>query len=149
MFMQGILVGFLIGITLITIEVPILTHFYLNASSSTIGIWRTSLGQTYPANTVAVGFMMDTFDNHIVITSNKTISLQVLSIPEYEAYIRGENYTITTNYLSKNIDFWFNESEGCSGYIYLVQTNQSTRVFPDVSAKYNPSSNATGICDHQ
>ena len=101
--------------------------------------------------------MLDTFSNHIQISVNTNISVGVMTIDQYAifkadlTFNKTTPYTMTSFYNGTNIDFYFNESEGCNEYMYIIYNNTGNlgpfTITPNITASYNPSPQLTGICN--
>ena len=100
--------------------------------------------------------LLDTFDNHIQAQADTNITIAVMTIDQYSIlradvfYGLNHPYNTTAFYNGTRINFWFNQSEGCSGYIYIIYRNDHTlrgfNVSMNTTAVYNPASNQTGVC---
>jgi hypothetical protein len=126
---------------------------YLTWQGPQIPVWQRTA-------TVKHGYleygMLDTFDNHIQAQADTNITIAIMTIEQY-AILRADvfyglnhPYNTTAFYNGTNINFWFNQSEGCSVYIYIIYRNDHTlrgfNVTMNATAIYNPAKNLTGVC---
>ena len=92
--------------------------------------------------------LLDTFDNHISISTNVTSNMMILGIFQFTNFVEGRPYIAIYN--STGTSFQYDEpvSEGCAGYVLVIRnlTNQTMDVIPDVTATYEYTPFLTGYC---
>jgi hypothetical protein len=110
-------------------------------TSQWLPIWTAPQNLSLNSPTL-FGQLLDTFSNHVILSSVYKLNVTVYDQP-------GDTIE---SFNGIYINFFFNESEGCDDYYYLISAyNQSAEpksitVYPNVTAKYNPSYNITGVC---
>lgn len=116
-----------------------------------LSIW--TINQSAPAGNALEAQMLDTFANKINVTASNAINITVLTTAQFINYSVGNSYTKTDVYTSSGSDnaigFYFNTSEGCSAYLYIIRasnTMQGFTLYPNISAKYEPTATLTGVC---
>jgi hypothetical protein len=115
-------------------------------SNQSIGIW--GLSQDAAPHGYIVWELLDTFDNHISLSTNTTANVMILGIFQFVKFVNDEPYTVVFN--STGTQFHYDEpvSEGCAGYVLVVRnlTNQTMEITPDVTATYEYTPFLTGYC---
>lgn len=152
---------FLIGIIVFTyVNIHAIIHAIINhtqyfpiESNNSISIWNSNSTLTVSGNlhnNYLTGQIPDTFISHFVIQSNQTVTLAILTTFGYVQFVNsGGNLSgIYPKYVDtgKDINFWFNQSTGCAGYMFVVVANVTVKIIPNETAIYKPSSVPTGIC---
>ena len=102
-----------------------------------------------PPNSFYFGTMLPSFDNHLVIITNQSANLYVMTIAQYYNFSTTNAVTSVTAYTGGTFNFWFNTSENCNKYVYVVNTinyGQQMDMVQDTSVKYSPSAALTGAC---
>ena len=109
---------------------------------------NNQITQTIGANEYVLGTLADTFAIHFEESSNVTLKLVIMNINQYNQYVATGIENVTRIQTGKNINFWFNESEGCSGYVDLLTSlnGESFSYEPNDSVEYRPSPVVTGFC---
>jgi len=136
----------------------------LNQSfQQTTGIGWLSLplhSQNISTANYVVGQLQDGFANRVNYTGSNTFNISVLTLAQYQNFTQGRTYSTVSFYQSSgsqnDIFFYFNRSEGCDQYIYIVQlfeqneythsSDSNTLVDPNVSIKFQPSASRQGVC---
>lgn len=122
-------------------------------ANPTLSIWNScdtpcSVGPSK----VRVGGVPDTFQFHVVYTSDVPVSLYFFTFHQWTEYdscgfqlncVTG-SYTAYRATTSRNITF--NESTGCAGYLFVLAASANGTIKPDVSATYKPADHPTGVC---
>lgn len=98
--------------------------------------WKNIWNIKQQANWVIYGQMLDTFSMHIQIATDKPTKLLVYS----------QSNGIVENFSGEYYNFYFNLSEGCDAYAYVIEGNGTFNVIPNVTAKYSPTPYLTGVC---
>ena len=114
-------------------------------------IW--TMNQSASADHWLESQMLDTFANHINVTATNAINISVLTLAQYVNLSTGNSYSkvnvYTSSGSSNNINFYFNTSEGCSAYLYVIRAQNSLQPFvlyPNITAKYQPTASLQGVC---
>ena len=115
----------------------------------TLNIW--TLSQSTSPSTYWFGSMLDTFDNHIQFTTNMQATILVLTNVQYVKLASGQPYSVIEQFNGTNFNFWFNASEGCASYVYIIyapyhQQAEYLTITPDITAVYNPSGIVSQAC---
>lgn len=124
----------------------------------TLGIWNVK--QNLSGGTDYLdGGIPDTFTYHLRATSNRPMSVSILTFQQFAAALDCvHNGVANTNYCMHNsgrvvgwdnvtsIDYDFHLAEGCAGYLQVFTSAVPVTVTPDVSVTYNPAPAATGAC---
>jgi hypothetical protein len=124
----------------------------------TLGIWNVK--QDLSGGTDYLdGGIPDTFTYHLRATSNRPISVSILTYQQFAAALDCvHNGVADTNYCMHHsgrvvgwdnvtsIDYDFHLAEGCAGYLQVFTSAGPVTVTPDVSVTYNPAPAATGAC---
>ncbi len=105
------------------------------------------------------GGIPDTFTYHLRATSNRPMSVSILTFQQFAAALDCvHNGVANTNYCMHHsgrvvgwdnvtsIDYDFHLAEGCAGYLQVFTSAGPVTVTPDVSVTYNPAPAATGAC---
>lgn len=120
-------------------------------------LYNTSIPIMNQAKTVGINSstiegLPDAFANHIVLKSNQTLSVEVLDYQQllywYNNYWEAGANNYTYRAVGKNINFWFNQTEGCGAYVLLISSadNQSFSFQPNITSIYHPADYVTGEC---
>lgn len=111
-----------------------------------IEIW--TLPQQVLPNRYVVWELLDTFDNHISISTNTTSNAMILDIFQFVNFASGQPYATIFN--STGTHFQYDEpvSEGCAVYVLVVRnlSNHPMNIIPNVTATYEYTPFLTGYC---
>ena len=94
----------------------------------------------------------DTYDVHVSFTSNASIAVYFLTLPQYTQlrYCRNTS-CVAGSYRSispttKIADWVFKLAEGCGDYVAIFQAVSPTVLYPNISITHNPAPFWTGTC---
>jgi len=129
--------------------------YHSGSLGMTVSVWNVPV-QLYPGE-MGFGAMFDAFDNHLILNSSQPITLAIMTPWEYGSLYNCASTTYNyssclsanaTVYRGSHINVWFNLSEGCAGYVYVIYSDSDNPAYikPDVSAHYNPAAKITGVC---
>lgn len=94
--------------------------------------------------------MFDTFTMNIRLEANSTVYVYVFTPSQYVQFYEsgGAAKNPVAWYSGETIEFTFNLSRGCAGYVWVVYnpSNHPISVKPYVTATYSPSNEPTGVC---
>lgn len=114
--------------------------------NTSIPIWtRTAVVQPGRWTTWA---LLDTFVNHIQITSNATAEYIIVDLPNYVNLAQNRAYVSVADDSSTSFSYTARISQGCSGYILVIYDHSSNPILltPNVTATYAPTPFLTGQC---
>lgn len=123
------------------------------ARNPTLAMWNSCGGPcTIAPNSVRVGSVPDTFQLQINFTADVPIRAYVFTFHQWTQFdacgfnircVSGSyrNFNAAMS-LSQNVD----EAEGCSGYVWVLQSDREGTIKPDVKVRYQPASQPTGVC---
>lgn len=124
----------------------------------TLGIWNVKQNLS-GATDYLDGGIPDTFTYHLRATSNRPMSVSILTFQQFAAALDCvHNGVANTNYCMHHsgrvvgwdnvtsIDYDFHLAEGCAGYLQVFTSAGPVTVTPDVSVTYNPAPAPTGAC---
>ena len=111
-----------------------------------IGIW--GLTQSVGPHGYIIWELLDTFDNHISISTNTTSNMMILGIFQFTSFVEGHPYSTIYNSTSTHYEYDVPVSEGCAGYVLVIRNlaNHTMSVIPDVTATYEYTPFLTGYC---
>ena len=123
------------------------------AANPTLSIWNSCSGPCdLGPDKVRVGGVPDTFVLHVTFTATVPVTLYFLTLQQWEQYdrcgfdvgcVQGSYYGYSPS-SSETINF--DGARGCADYVYVLAAGQEGTMQPNVTATYNPASQATGIC---
>lgn len=94
--------------------------------------------------------MFDTFTMSIRLEANSTLYVYVFTPSQFVQFYEsgGAVKNSVVWYFGETIEFTFNLSRGCAGYVWVVYnpSDHPVSVKPYVTATYSPSSQPTGVC---
>ncbi|MCW1291806.1 MAG: hypothetical protein QXL76_01655 [Candidatus Rehaiarchaeum fermentans] len=88
----------------------------------------------------------DTFAIHLNLHSEYPVTVYIMDSNQYVQFSKGLTYSYQNKYFGSNISFWFNESEGCAGYVGVITSDVSQIINPNETAVYMPANHSTGVC---
>lgn len=121
---------------------------YQNPSSNkSIGIWY-GYNVTVPAGAGEEWQLLDTFVNHVDITSNQSVNFVIFSLNNFFYFFAGKPYVTFYNATGLKISYDVHITQGCANYVLVVfnHLNTTARLTPDVTATYAPTPFLTGDC---
>lgn len=121
------------------------TYVYLINDSPAFVIWNTP---TYLYSNSYLFFSFpDTFAVHMQLSSSSPLTVYVMTTEQFIEYAKsGIPVSYVEKFSGQHIDFWFNLSTGCAGYVGIITSVSSTTVYPNETAVYMPASHPTGAC---
>lgn len=121
------------------------------ASMQTMKVWTTCGGPCAirPGEYLAGG-IPDTFQFLMSFTATVPVKSYIFTLDQFAQFkdcgptcVSGSyrSYSPTTSLTAE-----FDDAEGCAAYIYVLTSDQSGTIVPDVSVRYQPASGPTGAC---
>ncbi len=121
------------------------SYIYLINNSPAFVIWNTP--ETISPGNYLFFSIPDTFIVHFQLNSSSYVSVYVLTTEQFIQYAKtGIITSYVDKYQGNHIDFWFNLSSGCAGYVGIITSNEGATIYPNEIAAYMPASQPTGIC---
>lgn len=111
-----------------------------------LSIWNQNISES--AGNYVFLSIPDTFAVNMRYSSNVTTEMMILSNTGYVNWTEKRPYVKAADYIGSDISFWFNDSEGCAGYVAVIRqpNNKAFLLVPDETALYVPANHSTGIC---
>lgn len=111
-------------------------------------VWNTKLSE--PSNSYVFFGIPDAFAMHMSFISNNTLEMLIMTNEQYVNWATSNGATTgyVSKYIGKNVSIWFNESEGCAGYIAIIKSfnNGPFSIDPNETILYSPTPYPTGVC---
>ena len=129
------------------------TRLKSQASNPTLPMWNSCGGPcTIAPNSVRVGSVPDTFQLQINFTADVPVRTYIFTFRQWAQFdqcgfavrcVTGSYraFDAATSF-SQTVD----EAEGCSAYVWVLQSDRQGTIKPDVRVHYQPASQPTGIC---
>jgi hypothetical protein len=124
-----------------------------DANNPTLAMWNSCGGPcTVSANAVRVGSVPDTFQLQISFTSDVPIHAYVLTFHQWTQFdscgfsLRCVTGSYRAYDAATSLNQTFDEAEGCSGYVWVLQAERDGTIHPDVKVRYQPADHPTGVC---
>jgi hypothetical protein len=116
------------------------------SANTTLGIW--GLRAVVPPGQWTSWALLDTFVNHIDVSSNATAQYIIVDLQNFVQLYQNKPYVSLVNYNGTNFTHTERLSQGCSGYVLVILNHSSHPVLltPNVTATYTPTSFLTGQC---
>jgi hypothetical protein len=123
------------------------------AQNPTLVMWNSCGGpcQIGP-DSVRVGSAPDTFELELEFTATVPVRTYFFTLQQWTQFdscgfsiscVTGSYESLpATTHLDQN----FQEAEGCSGYLWVLQADQRGVITPDVKVHYAPADHVTGVC---
>jgi len=101
---------------------------------------------------VRVGSVPDTFQLQLQFSSSVPINVYIFTFSQWTQFdscgfalrcVTGQYKSFGP---SSSVNQTFDDAEGCSGYVWVLQAAQSGTITPDVRVAYKPAAHPTGIC---
>lgn len=114
-----------------------------------LGIWGRQA--TVQPNSWTVWALLDTFVNHLSITSNATAEYVIVDLQNFVQLYQNKSYVSLVDYVGSNFTHTERLSQGCSGYLLVILNHSDHPILltPNVTATYAPTSFLTGQCSLQ
>lgn len=114
-----------------------------------LSIWNTNISEA--AGNYVFLTIPDTFSVDMHYTSNVTTEIMIMSNIGYVNWTEKHPYVTVVDYVGKDISFWFNDSDGCAGYVAVIKqpNDKAFLLVPDETVLYDPANHSTGICAGQ
>ncbi len=121
-------------------------NFEVVGKEPLLSIWNQNISE--PPKSYIFLTIPDTFSVHMQYVSNVTTDIIIMDNKNYIAWANKQPYTAVATYTGTSISFWFNESDGCAGYVAVItQPNgDAFSLVPHETALYAPSNHSTGAC---
>lgn len=124
------------------------------SSNSSIAIWTQPFVVTIPARIANHSAsweqweLLDTFDNHIQLTTNQTVQVVLFSLNDFLNFYTSKPYVTVLNETGNQFSFDEHISQGCGVYVLVIFNNLSTAALltPNITATYAPTPFSTGAC---
>lgn len=123
------------------------------ARNPTLAMWNSCGGPcTMSPGAVRVGSVPDTFQVQMNFTADVPVRTYIFTFHQWTQF-DGCGFSVrcvtgsyrafdATTSLSQTVD----EAEGCSGYVWVLQSDRAGTIKPDVKVRYQPADHPTGIC---
>jgi type II secretory pathway pseudopilin PulG len=124
------------------------------ARNPTLSIWNSCGGGpcTVGPGTVRVGSAPDTFQLQVSFTSDTPIHTYFFTFHQWTQFdgcgfslrcVTGSPHVLDA---ATSVNQNFDDAEGCSGYVWVLQSDAAGTIRPDVKARYLPADHPTGVC---
>ncbi len=120
--------------------------YQVAGANQSIPIWGVQ--QTVKPNDSISWNLLDTFDNHITIDSNASLTYLILTQYTLADLLYHRPCLPVVSYTGTHFQTDAMLSEGCAAYVLFIW-NRSTApvvITPNVSATYAPTRSLTGVC---
>jgi hypothetical protein len=123
------------------------------ARSPTLTMWNSCDGPCSigPA-VVRVGSVPDTFQLLIAFSADVPVRTYVLTFHQWTQFddcglsVRCVSGAFTTFDAATSVDRTFDDAEGCSAYVWVLQADRAGTITPNVRVRYRPAAHPTGVC---
>src|SRR5215472_11046970 len=119
----------------------------------TLAMWNSCAGPcTIAPNSVRVGSVPDTFQLQINFTADVPVHTYIFTFHQWTQFdgcgfsLRCVTGSYTAFDPATSFSQTVDEAEGCSGYVWVLQTDRQGTIKPDVKIHYQPASQPTGVC---
>lgn len=123
------------------------------ARNPTLAMWNSCAGPCSIApNSVRVGSVPDTFQLQINFTADVPVRTYIFTFHQWTQFdgcgfnIRCVTGSYTAFDPATSFSQTVDQAEGCSGYVWVLQTDREGTIKPDVKVHYLPASHPTGVC---
>jgi hypothetical protein len=125
----------------------------VQARNPTLTMWNTCGGPcTIGPNGVRVGSAPDTFELDIEFTSTVPVTTYFFTFRQWAQFdscgfdVRCVTGSYQSFAASTSLNRTFQDAEGCSGYVWVMQASRDGIITPNVKIRYAPASHPTGVC---
>ena len=102
---------------------------------------------TIPENGYFFGVFPGKFATHLNFTANQSVVLNILTYQQFANLASNRSFSTIAEYTGSAQSLWFNQSEGCSAYVYTITGDPSPfTIRMNDTVVYAPSNTATGVC---
>ncbi|MDG6915749.1 MAG: hypothetical protein JRN58_05585 [Nitrososphaerota archaeon] len=124
------------------------TSFVYQSPGQNISLPIWTLNQTVPANSTFAWDLLDTFDNHVSVSSNSTLSFYIMNVSDVANYLDSSPYGYVTEHTGNSFQYDLRLSQGCAVYVLLIVNHSAHPALlePDVTGTYAPTPFLTGSC---
>lgn len=121
--------------------------FQYRYSNTSVGIWYDMNATILPSKWIEWE-LLDTFVNHIQVSSNQSIDFVIFSIDNFLNYSAHFPYVTFYNQTGQSMNYSVNITQGCAGYVLVMfnKLNTTAKIVPDITATYAPTPFLTGYC---
>ena len=123
------------------------------ARNPTLAMWNSCGGPcTISPSGVRVGAVPDTFQLQIDLTATVPVRGYVFTFAQWAQFdtcglsTRCVSGSYTTYGPTTSMQEVFDQAEGCSAYVWVLQSDGTGTITPDVRVRYQPASQPTGVC---
>jgi len=113
-----------------------------------LSIWNSN--SSYPSGSYVFLTIPDTFKVHFQYHSSVETELLIMTNTQYVNWVNSgmEKSTGVYQYVGYSPNFWFNDSQGCAGYVAIIKSLNGSgfTIEPNETALYDPTNYPTGIC---
>ena len=111
-----------------------------------LSIW--SRDQIIPPGQWVSWDLLDTFVNHIQVSSNATAEYIIVDQGNFVGLVQNEAYVPVVDNTTTAFSYTAYVSQGCSGYVLVIYNHSSHPILlePNVTATYAPTPFLTGEC---
>ncbi len=116
------------------------------SANQSVPIWTRN--QTVPPRGLFDWNLLDTFDNHISISTNMTVTFLVMTDYDFAYWQASRPYTTLVNQTSTQFHIDEQIAQGCGLYVLVIwnHSNSTVLIHPNVTATYAATPFLTGIC---
>ena len=123
------------------------------ARNPTLTMWNTCGGPcTIGPTGVRVGSAPDTFELDVEFTSTVPVTTYFFTFRQWAQFdgcgfdVRCVSGPYQSFPAATSVDRTFQDAEGCSGYVWVMQASRNGIITPNVKVRYAPAPHPTGVC---
>jgi hypothetical protein len=123
------------------------------AAHPTLSMWNACGGPcAIGPGAVRVGSVPDTFQLLISFRSDVPVNAYVFTFHQWTEFdgcglsVRCVTGSYRAFDPTTSIDTTFDEAEGCSGYVWVLRSDRTGTIQPDIRVRYQPADHPTGVC---
>jgi hypothetical protein len=124
------------------------------ASNPTLSMWNACGGGpcAIGPDAVRVGSVPDTFQLLLAFTADVPVRSYVFTFQQWTQFdncgfaVRCVTGMYQAYDPATSVDTTFTDAEGCSAYIWVIQSDQNGTIVPNVRIHYQPADHPTGVC---
>jgi hypothetical protein len=129
------------------------TRLQTEARSPTLAMWNACAGPcAIGPNAVRVGSVPDTFQLLLAFTADVPVSSYVFTFHQWTQFdncgfaVRCVSGGYRAYDPATSVDTTFADAEGCSAYVWVIQSDRDGTIQPNVRVHYQPADHPTGVC---
>ena len=124
-----------------------------DARSPTLPMWNACTGPcAIGPDVVRVGSVPDTFQLLLSFTADVPVRSYVFTFHQWTQFdscgfaVRCVTGSYQASDPATSVDTTFTDAEGCSAYVWVIQSDREGTIKPDVRVHYQPADHPTGVC---